>query len=181
MKGMYGIMTTRCEKCGTLLSENDRFCPNCGENISQDPTAVQPANSSANTAPPPFQQNGGQGYNAPPPYAPAPAPQYNPSPANDKKMTPKQWALTLFLTTCLGIISIVLLFVWGFGSSAPEEKRNFCKGYLIYMGIAWAVVIVLWIAVIAITVALGQSISESVVDYDSSYNLALMLSQFMAR
>lgn len=49
-------------------------------------------------------------------------------------MTLKRWVGTLLLTNCLGIVSLILLFVWGFGSG-PKERQDYCKAMLIVKAI----------------------------------------------
>ena len=95
-------MSRRCTKCGSFLTDNDRFCPGCGENAPQEI-----ASAPAYTAPP--QQQYGN-YNpppvAPPPYVQNNAPQYNPYPQQEEEMTVGKWILTLFVTN-LGFIGLI--------------------------------------------------------------------------
>lgn len=50
-------------------------------------------------------------------------------------MTTGQWFLTMFL---LGIplVNIILLLVWGFGSSGNLNRRNYCRASMLWMLIA---------------------------------------------
>ena len=36
----------KCQKCGTEINAQDRFCPECGSKVEQEPVAVVPTNSS---------------------------------------------------------------------------------------------------------------------------------------
>jgi hypothetical protein len=40
------------------------------------------------------------------------------------------WLIT-FIVLAIPLVNIVMLFVWGFSSSANPNKANFCKAYLI--------------------------------------------------
>lgn len=138
-------MAQRCKKCGSFLTDTDRFCPNCGENVS--PSAQQwgsvPTQSEAapaQSAQPLYQtqsvpQNG-MGMPPPPVY---PVPPVRPS--YEEEMTLGKWVLTLFVTNLLGIISWVFLFVWGFGSG-PKSRADYCKAMLIVKAAGVAIAII---------------------------------------
>ncbi|MDR3053713.1 MAG: hypothetical protein LBU48_07630 [Coriobacteriales bacterium] len=65
-------------------------------------------------------------------YAPTPQPgmpqQY--APAN-QDVTLGDWVLTIFLTA-IPLVGFIMLFVWGFGSSTPESKKNWARATLIW-------------------------------------------------
>ncbi|MBQ7834561.1 MAG: hypothetical protein IJ385_02145 [Ruminiclostridium sp.] len=167
-------MSKRCTKCGTFLTDTDRFCPGCGENA---PAELENTGSAFDTAAQPQQANTQSQYGqpAPPPYVPSSAPQYNPYPQQEEEMTTGKWLLTIFLTTGFGIISIILLFVWGFGSSAPQAKKNYCKAMLIYQAIAFVLsFILIFVYIFVIAAAVGGELGSEFSDYDyySSYEMA---------
>ncbi len=160
-------MAKRCTKCGNFMMEDERFCPNCGENAQLPPDAAVPAapvempqqnyNSTPqyNNTP---QYNGTPQYNVPPQYtAPYPIPQ--------EEMSLKKWVGTIVVTTFFGIISLVFLFIWGFGEG-PESRKNYCKAMLITMLISLGVGIVLWIIFSAI---IFGSMSAVLSELDPSY------------
>lgn len=143
-------MAQRCKKCGSFLTDTDRFCPNCGENISQPaqpqtgtmPTQSGTVPTQSGTVPtqPLYQTQSvpqsGMGMPPPPVYPVPPVrPQY------EEEMTLGKWVLTLFVTNFLGIISWVFLFVWGFGSG-PVSRSSYCKAMLIVKAVGVAVAIV---------------------------------------
>ena len=49
-----------------------------------------------------------------------------------KLMSPKEWALTIFLAS-LPIIGFILVLVWAFDSSTDLQKKNWAKGTLLLM------------------------------------------------
>ena len=49
-----------------------------------------------------------------------------------KIMSPKEWALTIFLAS-LPIIGFILVLVWAFDSSTDLQKKNWAKGTLLLM------------------------------------------------
>ncbi len=156
-------MERRCTKCGSFLTDNDRFCPGCGENAPQqivDNNAFSGPHQSqyGNYAPPP----------PPSPYPPSNAPQYNPYQAPQEEMTVGKWLLTIFVTS-LGCIGFIFLFIWGFGDG-PKARQNYCKAMLIWSAIAVVLVVLYYIFIIAVV---GVSFSEYMNEFDySSYEMA---------
>ena len=71
-------------------------------------------------------------------------------------MTVKQWALTIFLSS-LGLIGVILLFVWGFSSDTPQPKKNYARGMLLVEAIMLGIVILFYIGMIACVVCMGVS------------------------
>jgi len=51
---------------------------------------------------------------------------------DSKIMSPKEWALTIFLAS-LPIIGFILVLVWAFDSSTDLQKKNWAKGTLLLM------------------------------------------------
>lgn len=147
------------------MMEDERFCPNCGENAQLPPDAAVPV------APVEMPQ---QNYNSTPQYGGAPQynvpPQYTaPYPIPQEEMSLKKWVGTIVVTTFFGLISLVFLFIWGFGEG-PESRKNYCKAMLITMLISLGVGIVLWIIFSAIIFgsvsALMSELDPSYYDYD---------------
>lgn len=157
------IMAKRCTKCGNFMMEDERFCPNCGENAQLPPDAAVPA------APVEMPQ---QNYNSAPQYNNTPqyggAPQYNAPPQYimpQEEMSLKKWVGTIVVTTFFGLISLVFLFIWGFGEG-PESRKNYCKAMLITMLISLGVGILMWIIFSAI---IFGSVSAVLSELDPSY------------
>ncbi len=176
-------MSKRCTKCGSFLTEADRFCPSCGENSPETIVTSTESNTSSYSQPQynqsAFDQNQYSQQSAPPPYAPNSAPQYNPYPQQEEEMTVGKWLLTIFLTS-LGIIGLVLLFVWGFGDG-PKARQNYCKAMLIFWGISVVLSFILVIFYIGIFGAIIGEIVNSLDPefYESGYEMAKSLIGFL--
>ena len=72
-------------------------------------------------------------------------------------MTVGNWVATIILTS-LGIIGLILLFVWGFSYNVPKAKKNYCRAMLIMLAIAVGLIIIFMI----ILSAAGASILDSI-------------------
>lgn len=149
-----------CPKCGTLVTNDGSFCPECGTKIESavdltkpQSEPVQPVSAPVQPTSVPVQnvapmQNN---YQQPMGY-PNPAPQYQqnynnaPVPERYEHMSVGGWVGTIILTTWFGLISLILLFVWGFGSTTPQPKKNYCRAMLIFNLVAFILVIV-WFVV----------------------------------
>ncbi len=68
-------------------------------------------------------------------------------------MSVKEWLITL-LILCVPLVNIIMMLVWGFGSSTKPTKANFCKAYLILT----AIVMVLYVLLIMV-VGIGAAAS----------------------
>ena len=51
---------------------------------------------------------------------------------DSKLMSPKEWALTIFLAS-IPIVGFILVLVWAFDSSTDLQKKNWAKGTLLLM------------------------------------------------
>lgn len=141
-----------CEKCGTLVQGEGKFCPSCGAPLESAVDLSKPAGAPSvqpmQSAPvPPPAGNTYQSPNA------AQMPSYPQSynnvgvPERTENMTVGQWVLTIFLSS-LGIIGLILLFVWAF-SDTPQPKKNYARGMLIMMAISVGLALLIWIGMIA--------------------------------
>lgn len=144
-------MAKRCTRCGNFLMDDERFCTRCGENVSNIPpegSAYVNAQSAEDNS---FGRNDGyvspgapaanqasNQYRQPYTYAP---PVYRPA---EDEMTLGKWVLTIIVTTFFGLISLIFLFIWGFGDG-PTSRKNYCKAMLIVELISIALGIVLGI------------------------------------
>lgn len=171
-------MSIFCNSCGNQLEDGASFCNNCGESIEQGQAAPQvPAQTSPQTSAPAGQQQNNvimpvptptyQQQGTTPNYSrQALPPQNNQQPYNqnmqnsDKPVKVGDWVITLVLLS-LPCVGIILLFVWGFGTSEPESKRNFCKAYLIFT----AVLVALSILTLIVLAIFGFSFAEELKQY----------------
>lgn len=168
-----------CDKCGTLVSGDGGFCPSCGarlegavsvpssSGVDLNKPGVEPMMPNMPTpAPIPTPtQNTYQGQSNTN-YAQQPVhPQsYNQSQAQPE-MTVGNWVLTIFLSG-LGIIGIILLFVWGFSDSTPTVKKNYARAMLIWQAIAIGLIIIFYVGMFSCLAAIGSSMEDI---FDSGY------------
>ena len=132
-----------CENCGNKLPEGAKFCGDCGAKtepvqpaytVSAEPAPMRPVppppvyTSPAQTAP-----SHQQAYALPQP------PAYSGQPESEP-LRVRQY-IGMLLLMCVPILNIILLFVWGFGSSANLNKKNFARASLILC----AVMLIFWI------------------------------------
>lgn len=164
-----------CDKCGTLVSGDGGFCPSCGAPMSSAfqggvdlskqggmPSTSDPAPSQTYIAPTPVNNTYyGQSNYGQPNYGQQPI--YPQNFAQNQEMTVGQWVLTIFLSG-LGIVGIVLLFVWGFSYDTPPAKKNYARAMLIFQGIAIVISIIL-IPVFVIGIAgLAEELDSSMIN-----------------
>ncbi len=179
-----------CHKCGSLVTGTGAFCPLCGEsmelNASNSVNLNKPSDAAfgapnnndvmpAGTAPqsipvtpaaaPAPAYNAGTTY-AQPNVAPYPAQPtttvyntYNSAPVQ-KHMTTGQWVLTTFLSG-LGLIGLILLFVWAFGDNEYPDKKTYARAMLIWQLVAVALVVVYIIIIAVLGVSLGAAMGGS--------------------
>lgn len=157
--------------------DDERFCPSCGENVTEIPVAPNPAPAQpsafdatvAGTATTTAAANTySYSYTATQPQYQQTNPYYAPQQVvQEEKMGLGKWVLTICLTNLLGIVSIVLLFVWAFGNG-PEERQLYCKAALIFQAIVivlYILFMILYVSVFASILAplLGAEFSDSLV------------------
>jgi len=140
-----------CDKCGTLVQGDGKFCPSCGAPLESavdlsKPAAGSPSVEPMQTTPTPI----GNTYQSPNAAQMPSYPQnYNNTGTTERteNMTVGQWVLTLFLSS-LSIIGLILLFVWAF-SDTPQPKKNFARGMLVWWAICVGLVVLLYIGMFA--------------------------------
>lgn len=148
-----------CTKCGTLVSGDGVFCPECGTKLEGAVDLMKPQSEPVQPVSAPVQPTP---VNIPQASAPIqntyqqpmyqnPAAQYQqnynnaPAPERYEHMSVGAWVGTVILTTWFGLISLILLFVWGFGSNTPQPKKNYCRAMLIFELIAFILVIIAFV------------------------------------
>ena len=120
-------MSKTCPNCGNIFEDDANICPRCGMQYIE----AQPVNDNTyqNYGNNPYTQQYGQ------PYGQQPYQQYAAPVQSGDSMTLGSWIGTILLTNLFGLISIILLFVWGFSDSTPTAKKNYCRAMLIYKAI----------------------------------------------
>tara|TARA_B100000965_G_C19024264_1_gene512407 strand:+ start:241 stop:459 length:219 start_codon:yes stop_codon:yes gene_type:complete len=58
---------------------------------------------------------------------------------NNRVITVGNW-IVVFILMAIPLVNLIMLFVWAFGSGAPESQANFAKAYLLFL----AIFVVLW-------------------------------------
>lgn len=154
-------MSKTCQNCGNIFDDNTNVCPRCGMQYIESASTPQPVENPYNQAPQqpqtyqqPYQQSYQQNYQQPNYYNQQYQQQYNYS-TNDQ-MTLGSWVGTILLTHLLGIISIILLFVWGFSDTTPPAKKTYCRAMLIYEAVMFGLVIVMAILMTGAGLALSD-------------------------
>lgn len=126
-----------CEKCGSALLDGAKFCGNCG--AIAEPSKPAYTGSAQYSAPPPDNSGSGQYSPPPPPYSPPqqtyyPPQQNYPAPSNTEPLRIGQY-IGMFILSAIPIVNIIMLFVWGFGSSGNLNKKNYARAALILIAI----------------------------------------------
>lgn len=135
-----------CEKCGSKLPENAKFCGSCGaKTVPVEPAVATPVHDQPAPPPPPPAQSSAQSYT--PPAQPA-ARSYTPpvqAAAHSGQVESEPLSvgnyIVMFLLMSIPLLNIILLFVWGFGSSVNRNRKNFARATLIM----FAIMLLFWI------------------------------------
>ncbi|MBE6901597.1 MAG: hypothetical protein E7478_03915 [Ruminococcaceae bacterium] len=161
-----------CDTCGSLINSVAQKCPFCG--TQQDLSAVslakqnsaEPANDRSlyangvscaagnssvmqNYGASPFPNYGNNGYNA----VNMPVQQQS-----SNQMTMGQWVGTILLTSCLGVISLILLLIWGFGVDAVEPRKSYCRAVFVIQLVGTIVFTILFTLLMGILMAEGSNL-----------------------
>lgn len=143
------------------------ICPRCGMQYVEDMGMPEQSGQPGQGYQQPYQQNyqqtyQNQGYQ--PQYNQYGQPMMN-QPVQEQPMTLGQWVGTILLTTMLGTVSLILLFVWGFSNNTPTTKKNYCRAMLIIDAISFVLAIILMIVVFS----MAGSFSEIFSQIENSY------------
>ncbi len=142
-------MSRTCPNCNNTFDDNQNICPRCGMQY---------------IAPPPQPMGGQQPYGGQ--YG---QPQYRQpyQPAPEQPMSVGSWVGTILLTTCLGTISLILLFIWAFSGNTPIAKKNYCRGMLIVDAILIGVSLIFMIIIFAAIGSSGINLEEILKNYQT--------------
>ena len=154
-------MQKYCTNCGKPISDNEGYCAACGATIPDDMPNVANSDFSQSSDTNSSTQN----------YNQQPSGQYiytNPyTEPHSEEMSLGKWVGTIIVTTFFGLISLVLLFIWGFGEG-PESRKRYCKAMLIVQAISIGVAILL---MLLIFLPLGGLVVSSFKDgFDRGWN-----------
>lgn len=108
------------------------------QNAGQQNYSGQPQNDAG-------QQYGGYQQSS---YAGAPVMPEGSVNGAEEPMSLGEWMITL-LVLAIPCVNLIMLFVWGFGSSEKRSKANYCKAMLIWTAISVVLVIILYVVLIA--------------------------------
>ena len=128
----------KCQNCGSENVPNTRFCTGCGARLEE---AAPP--------PPVYQQ---------PPQANYQQPSYQSVPAVNPNTMPLRTSefFWMILVLSIPLVGFICSLVWAFGSNANENRRTYCRAYLLWMVVG----IVLSIVMAIILAALGASLGD---------------------
>mgnify|MGYP000900028003 CR=1 FL=1 len=135
-----------CENCGKNLPDGAKFCNGCGAKTEP----VQPAypaaaeSAPARPVPPPPAQTA---YAPQQTYTPQP-PVYSGQPGSEPLRVGQYIGMLLLMF--VPILSVILLFMWSFGSSVNLNKKNFARAMLIVSAIGIVLSIIFSTALIGI-------------------------------
>lgn len=142
-----------CTNCQYEANDNEVYCVKCGALLPQAaPEAEQPTPEAAQPTPEAPQA----------PQAPHNAPYAYPMPQQPvEEVSTGKWIL-YHLIPCIpvvgGLIFIVMLFVWAFGTDKNATFRNWAKSQLIFM----AASVVISILLIVLLLVLGHTVFDVV-------------------
>ena len=179
-----------CNKCGTLVSGDGKFCPQCGntmdsvvdlskpisENATEQiiggadhPVSTPMQTATVQTAQTTYSQTStynSTGNTAPMPNYPQTS-NVNNNGEYYEPMSVGSWVLTTFLSG-LGIIGLILLFVWAFGDT-PQPKKNYARAMLIWQLVAVGICVLYFICVFACMGSIGLGMMEGLEEFGSYY------------
>lgn len=140
----------QCQYCGQQLKDGENFCPSCGQTqhpvappSPYDPQNVNRPQAPGRPAQPYGYQQAGQpwqgGTFAPPPgnYSRLPGSQ------GAEVMTTGQFMISILLSG-IPLLGFILLLVWAFSKNTNPNKRNWARAQLLFVLIAFILVIVFY-------------------------------------
>ncbi len=155
-----------CKNCNTENNDNAIYCALCGAPLSPEngfsPNNPDPYNAPSNQQPygnqqPIFYQSYDQTYQQP--YTPQYVNNYS---NEDEHVSVAGWVGRMCIPLIPfvgGLIYIIMLFVWAFGSTPKKSLKTFAKAQLLVMAIALGIAVI----ILLIAVVTGYSILNSMV------------------
>lgn len=134
-----------CNSCGSKLPDGAEFCTNCGAKQGGKGTTSPNTQRKVNIPPPQVRRN------------PSSSGQGNYSQEKAELITTKEYILMMVLFA-IPIVGIVFMFIWGFGSDTPINKKNYARAMLIFMAIAVAISIIISVIMGVLTASIMSSV-----------------------
>lgn len=179
-----------CDKCGSLVNGDGGFCPSCGAQMGgidlskggsmpSTSDSVVPTPTGSSYQPQPGYSQPQSNYQQPnyqqtnysqPTYGQT---IYTNNNAQNQEMTVGQWFLTIFLSN-LGVIGLILLFVWGFSADTPPAKKNFARAMLIMQAIAFVLSFILVPIFFGVIYGIVEDLGGSYLSIQNSASLFTM-------
>ena len=63
---------------------------------------------------------------------------------NTEVMSVGQWVIT-YLIMMIPCVGIIMTFVWAFSSGGNENRKNYCRAFLIIIGVMIALYLLFWL------------------------------------
>ena len=133
-----------CENCGKNLPDGAKFCNGCGAKTELVQPAYAAAAEPAPARPVPPAQTA---YAPQQTYTPQP-PAYSGQPGSEPLRVGQYIGMLLLMF--VPILSVILLFMWSFGSSVNLNKKYFARAILIVSAIGIVLSIIFSTALIGI-------------------------------
>ena len=123
-----------CDSCGSLINSTEELCPFCGAVQDNVSAGVGMGAASFGAKGGSYVIHGGssvmQGVSGAAGGSSNSAVSSPSDAAQTMQMSLGKWVGTMILTNMLGIISLILLIVWGFGKDAKEPRKTYCRAAL---------------------------------------------------
>lgn len=130
-----------CNSCGNKLADGAEFCTNCG--AKQGNTGSQTENTQRKVNIPPPQRTERSSTQG--------------AYSEVQVMSVKDYIL-MMIVFAIPIVGFVFMFIWGFGSETPINKKNFARAFLIMAAIGVVLSILLSVVMGAITASMMSNL-----------------------
>lgn len=141
-----------CKFCNAINDDMNKYCDDCGKPFDSEP--VNPQYDSQgycgqpNNPQPNNYYGNGQAYNSGAPYNPQ---YFNEASLPPEYRTPSigEYALYMFLSG-IPIVGLVVLLILAFSNSSKKSIKNFARAQLIFVAIAFVIMIISFFFIIAV-------------------------------
>lgn len=137
-----------CEKCGTEIIKQGRFCPKCGQPI----TSVRNEEENIPIASEPITER--LSYEQLMNITPCKSDKENMPLKDSSEAVLSVWGyLSTFLLSMIPLVGIIVIIVWAIGSS-NKNKTNFCRAIILWWVIGFLLVVIFWSSIAGILYSL---------------------------